>query len=185
MTLDRASADLVAALDAALGQPSQGLPEALFLLVSRLTPMVNVDLLIRNDAGQTLLTWRHDEFYGPGWHVPGGIVRFKEHFATRIAEVARIELGCAVSFTQPPLALNEIMATDRDVRGHFVSLLFECRLTTPPDPALNFRGEVPISGQWQWHDRCPDNLIRQHEIYRPYIGANQERQAAAGGRTNT
>lgn len=41
--------------------------------------MVNVDLLIKNvSSNETLLTWREDEYYGPGWHVPGGIVRFKE-----------------------------------------------------------------------------------------------------------
>ena len=33
--------------------------------------MVNVDLLIRNDRRETLLTWRQDELYR-GWHIPAG-----------------------------------------------------------------------------------------------------------------
>ena len=59
-----------------------------FLLVSQLTPLVNVELLIDDKEKGSLLTWRHDEFYGPGWHLPGGIVRFKELASTRIKKVA-------------------------------------------------------------------------------------------------
>ena len=51
-----------------------GLVDSVFYMVSRLTPMVNVDLLIKNDANQILLTWRADRYYGPGWHIPGGIM---------------------------------------------------------------------------------------------------------------
>ena len=69
---------ILAALDAWAPEPAAGLPEELFLLVSRLTPLVNVDLLVQDEGLGTLLTWRADEFYGPGWHVPGGIIRYKE-----------------------------------------------------------------------------------------------------------
>ena len=62
--------------------------------------MINVDLLIRDDTDRTLLTWRHDAFYGPGWHVPGGIIRFKESAANRIAAVAQGELGTKVELRQ-------------------------------------------------------------------------------------
>ncbi|NJA89177.1 NUDIX hydrolase [Rhodocyclus tenuis] len=153
------------------GSTREGLPEAVFLLASQLTPLVNVDLLIRNAAGQTLLTWRDDAFCGPGWHVPGGIVRFKETFAQRIEAVAASELGCRVRFAPTPCALNEIQVPHRDVRGHFISLLFDCQLLTPPSPALKSGDGMPTKGQWQWHDRSPDSLIRVHAMYRPYIDA--------------
>jgi len=71
-------------IKAGIGDPRQGLPEELFLFVSELTPMINVDLLIKNDRNETLLTWRADNFYGPGWHIPGGIIRFKESASSRI-----------------------------------------------------------------------------------------------------
>ena len=58
--------------------PTKGLSEETFLLISQLTPMVNVELLIQDKNKGTLLTWRHDKFYGPAWHLPGGIIRFKE-----------------------------------------------------------------------------------------------------------
>ena len=84
---------LIDSLESIIENPSIGLPVDIFLFASRITPMVNVDLLIRNEQGQTLLTWREDDFYGPGWHVPGGIVRFKEPIADRISAVASGELG--------------------------------------------------------------------------------------------
>lgn len=156
-------------LRAAVAAPHDGLPEALFLFVSSLTPMINVDLLIRDDAGRTLLTWRDDSFYGPGWHIPGGIIRFKEHSGTRIAAVAAAELGAEVSFDPRPLCLHEIMNPERDVRGHFISLLHACRLESEPDPRRRFDGIIPHHGDWAWHISCPNDLIPVHEIYRPYI----------------
>lgn len=49
----------------------QGLPQEVFYFVSELTPLINVDLLIKDKSGRTLLTWRDDKFYGPAWHIPG------------------------------------------------------------------------------------------------------------------
>ena len=68
---------MIAALEAEIGDPRHGLPEEVFRLVSRLTALINVDLLIQDEGRRTLLTWRDDEFYGAGWHIPGGIIRYK------------------------------------------------------------------------------------------------------------
>ncbi len=160
---------LIEALESQIGDPSQGLPEELFLFVSRLTPIVNVDLLLKNSRNETLLTWRDDAFYGPGWHVPGGIVRFKETTATRIHAVAEKELGAKVEFRHTPLAINEIMSAGRDTRGHFISLLYDCELTSALDTALEFKSGNPRSGEWKWHASCPDNLIPVHGIYQKFI----------------
>ena len=64
-----------------------GLPTDVFYFVSQLTPLINVDLLVKNKSGQVLLTWRDDRFYGPAWHIPGGIIRFKEKIEDRIEKV--------------------------------------------------------------------------------------------------
>src|SRR4029453_1655079 len=112
------------AIESAIADPSRGLPEQVFHLVTRLTPMTNVDLLIRNDRRETLLTWRDDGFYR-GWHIPGGIIRYKERMAGRVAEVARLELGALVTIKGGPLAVNEVIHADKGVRGHFIAFLFE------------------------------------------------------------
>src|SRR5438270_292510 len=127
MTLD----EHLHALTEAVGDARQGIPEPVFDFLCRVTAIVNVDLLIRNERGHTLLTWRQDELYR-GWHVPGGVVRFKERMSDRIAAVARTELGATVRIVTPAaIAVNEVIQPVRVARGHFVSFLFECELTGP------------------------------------------------------
>ncbi len=86
--------------------------------------MINVDLLIKNKQGQTLLTWRQDRFYGPAWHIPGGIIRFKESIEDRIAKVAETELGCQVRFSAEPVnvrsMINKIAETIAEAIGNMV-----------------------------------------------------------------
>lgn len=161
---------LIETLESRIKDPSQGLPEELFLFVSRPTPIVNVDLLLKNSKNETLLTWRDDEFYGPGWHVPGGIVRFKETAATRIHAVAEKELGAKVEFRHTPLAINEIISAGRSTRGHFISLLYDCELISTLDPSLEYKTSPIRHGEWAWHASCPNELIPVHEIYKQYIG---------------
>jgi len=148
---------------------SIGLPEEIFYFISQLTPLVNVDLLIKNDKGQTLLTWREDSYYGPAWHIPGGIVRFKETFETRLHKVAENELKASIGFNPVPLTVQQKFNSERDIRGHFISILFQCWLTSDPDPAMQSLADPVLNGQWRWHDGSPVNLLSVHESFRPYI----------------
>ena len=154
----------IGALEHAIGDPRGGLPDEVFRFVSRITPLVNVDLFIQDERTRTLLIWRDDNFYGPGWHVPGGIVRFKETVADRLQACAREELGAEIRFDPSPFLVSEVIGAEK-TRGHFVSLLFRCRLLSPPDERLRAASDVPSSGQWRWHDRCPANLLEEQRHY--------------------
>lgn len=154
----------IATLESAVGDPRKGLPPDVFLFVSRLTPMINVDLLIQDDEGRTLLTWREDEFFDTGWHIPGGIIRYKESAADRLRACAHEELGAVISWDSEPLLVAETVRA-HDNRGHFISLLFRCRLLTPPDEARRAASDRPSAGEWRWHDRCPPDLL---DVQRPY-----------------
>ncbi|MBI5579768.1 MAG: NUDIX domain-containing protein [Deltaproteobacteria bacterium] len=156
-------------MESIVQNPSKGLPEEVFLFVTRITPMINVDLLIKNEKNQTLLTWRDDDYYSPGWHVPGGIIRYKETIDDRIRAVAKNELGAEVRFNHVPIAINEVIHETRKNRGHFISLLYRCSLVKPPDENLRCNSATPIRNEWQWHDTCPENMISVHEMYRRLI----------------
>jgi len=161
--------DLILKIETFISNPSEGLPEEIFLFISKITPLINVDLLIKNDKNETLLTWREDKYYGPGWHVPGGIIRYKEPIKERIHKVALTELGAEVEFDPEPLCINEIIVERRE-RGHFISLLYKCKLLSPPTEKLKYKGfHKPKNGEWMWHRNSPENLIPVHEIYRKYI----------------
>ena len=161
--------DAIAFLDKQVPNPSEGLPEELFYYVSRITPLVNIDLLIKDELGRTLLSWRDDPYCGRGWHVPGGIIRFRETLENRIKEVARTEIGIEINFDPVPLAVNELIHPELESRSHFLSLLYKCFLPgnfVPQNKGLI--GKDP--GYLKWHDSCPENLIKYHEVYyRKYI----------------
>lgn len=153
-------AEAIGYLESAVDDPRRGLPQECFLFVSRLTPLVNVDLLIRDALGQVLLTWRDDPIFGRGWHVPGGCIRLGERFSDRIVAVASGELGAGVAFEPVPLGVFETIDDGRPSRTHHVSLLFGCTLIGEPDPSLQYNAESPRAGAWAWHAACPDSLLQ-------------------------
>ncbi|MDP3705980.1 MAG: NUDIX hydrolase [Legionellaceae bacterium] len=160
--------EAVSFLKKEIQDPSEGLPDDVFYFVSSVTPMINVDLLIKDESGRFLLSWRDDQYAGKGWHLPGGIVRFKETLITRLKKVAEEEIGSQVDFTPKPIAINEILSEKRSVRGHFISLLYECFLNENFEPKN--KGLLKTDpGFVQWHDRCPDDLLILHNIYKKYL----------------
>lgn len=166
---DPEAAKAMETLSAWAGDPAAGLPEELFLFLSRLVPMVNVELLIRNAREEILLTWRDDSRYGAGWHMPGGIIRYRETAAHRLHATAIRELGVDGEFDSEPLAVDQYIDPAHRERSHFVSLVYQCRLAGPPDPARRFTGGTPKAGEWSWHTRCPDDLIDAHAHYRRFF----------------
>jgi ADP-ribose pyrophosphatase YjhB (NUDIX family) len=158
----------IEALEAAIGDPHHGLPEDVFQFVSRIAPLINVDLLIKDDRSRTLLTWRDDEFFGAGWHLPGGIIRYKETAADRIRACAAEELGTQLSHDERPLLIAESMTLQR-TRGHFISLLFRCRLVGAPDEGRRATSNAPRVGDWRWHERCPPDLLEVQRIYAQFL----------------
>ena len=159
--------DAVEFLDLQISNPSLGLPKELFFLVSRLTPLVNVDLLIKDENERVLLSWRNDVFVGSGWHVPGGIIRFKESIETRILKVAETEIGAMVDFDPVPVAINQVIC-QHNARGHFISILYKCFLSGKYIPENKGLSENE-AGYLRWHKPCPANLIKVHEMYRQHM----------------
>lgn len=152
--------------------PCCGLPESLFLLVSSLTPIVNIDLLITDYKKGVLLTWRDDPFYGRGWHIPGGCVRMKETLYKRIQITAQNELGTKVDYQHDPIAVREAMINverpwlhNQLYRSHNISFLYLAKL--PLGYRLHNNGQSEHStGFKKWFTEYPDDLLPCHrELY--------------------
>src|SRR5882757_10191872 len=129
-----------------MSDPQNGLSDEVFHFIRKVTPLINVDLLIRRD-GHTLLAWREDE-YDKGWHIPGGIVRFREEFHARIDAVSREELGTTVESEVVPCNIAQLR---QHPRGHFVSFLYRCSLTSKIEQARFYSGKGgPNNGALSW-----------------------------------
>ncbi len=154
-------------LDKQIKDPSQGLPQEVFFFASSITPMVNVDLLIKNEKGRTLLSWRDDKHAGKGWYLPGGIIRLRETLETRLQKVAQSEIGAKVKFDPVPLGIYEIIS-DKKIRGHLISILYKCFL--PEKFIVKNKGLTEKDpGYLKWHDSCPKNLLKFHKIYKKFL----------------
>lgn len=160
--------EAIRVLDKHIANPREGLPEEVFLFLSRLTPMVNVDLLIKDKDNRVLLAWRNDQYVGAGWHIPGGIVRFQEDLDTRIQKVAKSEINATVEYLKEPIAINQIVCREQSDRSHFISLLYQCFVSNEFIPDNTGLSATDV-GFLKWHNTCPDNLISVHEIYRKHV----------------
>lgn len=149
--------------------PTQGLPEEVFLFATEITPMVNVDLLIRDTKGNILLSWRDDPIDKTGWHVPGGIIRLQETFEERIQKVGELEIGCpAILFDPKPLEIVPILLPERKQRSHFISFIYSCWL--PEGFVIDNGAKKPHDkGYLQWHRTFPVDMIPPQYFYKKYF----------------
>lgn len=153
-------------LEELLPHPESGIGSQMFEYLSKITPIVNVDLLIKNKEGSVLLSWRQDEC-GTGWHIPGGIIRYKETAKERIRKVMKEEIGVSLGYQEKPLAIEEIIM-DQETRGHFISLLYQCYIK---EASPRVKETPPFKpGDLKWHKSFPENMVKgQREVYRKYF----------------
>lgn len=147
-----------------------GMPQEMFLLLSGLVPLPNVDLLITNNRGQILLTRRQDSWYQNSWHIPGGCMHYAEEFLHCVQETAKRELGSEVIVSPEPVAVrNVIRGVDpakeypRE-RGHNVAILFKCLM---PEGWRIDNGSKTVrdDGFAAWFDVLPEDFMEIQHVY--------------------
>lgn len=170
MELNEEQKNAVRLLRGAELDASGGLDEELFLMITALTPIPNVDLLIENSRHQILLARRNDPYYDKSWHIPGGCIRYGEDFANRIRQTALKELGCEVTFDPEPLAVRNVLRKDNPLlshpreRGHHIAILFRCYL--PENYEINNGAKSENdNGFLKWFDRLPEEFLEIQHVY--------------------
>lgn len=154
--------------------PKAGIGEDLFLFVSSLTPIVNVDLLVYNSKGQFLLSFRDDRHCGRGWHIPGGCIRFRETIDERIKKVAYTELHLEnIDYEKRPIKIFEIFCNEereidcQDERSHFITFVYKCY--APDSYQINNAMKENEAGFLKWFDKLPDDLLNIQQCYKEII----------------
>jgi hypothetical protein len=156
---------LIKKIEEQINNPSEGLPDEVFYFIGRITPFINVDLLIKDPSRGILMTWRNDEHSGQGWHLPGGIIRFRESIKHRVNEVARLELNSKINkISKNPLRINQIINPLIKERSHFISLLYKCNLTIDSDEQLSKTIELD-NNLINYFKKIPNNILKNHLIY--------------------
>lgn len=155
--------------------PEQGLGEELFLQISSLVPIINVDILVYNENGQFLLTKRDDSHCGKGWHIPGGCIRFKETCEDRIRKVALKELGIMeLIIDKDPIKVFEIIEHEKrpiknqNERAHFITLVYKCHVDSSYQ-IDNKNLTEQDAGFIKWFDKLPKDLLPIQSCYREIL----------------
>ncbi|MGO0307328.1 GDP-mannose mannosyl hydrolase [Endozoicomonas acroporae] len=76
------------------------LPLATFKTVVASTPLVPIDLIIRNKQGHVLLGLRNNRPAQGYWFVPGGRIQKDERLDDAFSRLVSVELGTAAGFDQ-------------------------------------------------------------------------------------
>lgn len=149
----------------------EGMSEELFLLISGLILLPNIDLLIINEKKQILLAWRQDEFYENSWHIPGGCMRYGESFEACIQKTANRELGMDVRWDKEPIAVRNVIRGINDQqcypreRGHNVAILFRCYLCHPLKNECLADTRMLQNGTLRWFDKLPSDFMQIQHVY--------------------
>jgi colanic acid biosynthesis protein WcaH len=110
-----------------------------FLEVVRLSPLVSIDLIVRDSQGRVLLGLRNNRPAQNTWFVPGGRIAKDERIATALVRVAHEELGIELDLSQAHFkGVYEHLYPDNfaDAPGidtHYIVLAHEVWLEHLPD----------------------------------------------------
>ena len=105
--------------------------------VVRLTPLVSIDLIVRNPGGQVLVGLRSNKPAQNTWFVPGGRICKDERMAAAFRRISQNELGTALEMSQARfLGVYEHLYEDNfagaaGVSTHYIVLAYEITLTQP------------------------------------------------------
>jgi ADP-ribose pyrophosphatase YjhB (NUDIX family) len=93
-------------------------------------PRICVDLVVKNNKGQYLLTKRAIEPSKGMWHIPGGTVLYGEKLAETAKRVAQEELGVKIEVTGQ-IGVTQIINPKVVIAGHDVSVQLLVEIKSP------------------------------------------------------
>lgn len=103
-----------------------------FLQIIHATPLVSIDLILRNETGEVLLGRRLNRPAQGFWFVPGGRILKNERIQEALQRISRREIGVVVSEATLIGAFDHLYPDNflgaLDVSTHYVALRFAAAL---------------------------------------------------------
>jgi len=135
------------------------LTNTIFLEVVRNTPLVSIDLIVRDRDGRILVGKRVNEPAKGTWFVPGGSIRKNETLAGALARISAGELGVALSMSDVRFAgvyehfYDTNFAEVAGVSTHYVVLAYVVQRAFGTD---DLPGGQHSDWGWLSHPAMPD-----------------------------
>jgi colanic acid biosynthesis protein WcaH len=105
-----------------------------FLHIVDATPLVSIDLVIRNERGEVLLGWRVNRPAQNSWFVPGGRIRKNERVKEALHRISQRELGVTIAEAKLLGVFDHIYEDNflgaPKVNTHYVVLGFSAELAS-------------------------------------------------------
>jgi colanic acid biosynthesis protein WcaH len=107
-----------------------------FLKIIDATPLVSIDLVIKNERGEVLLGKRQNKPAQHCWFVPGGRIRKNETIATALNRIAGKELGLPLQQSDCQLLgvyehiYDDNFLGEENINTHYVVLAFTSRIAS-------------------------------------------------------
>jgi GDP-mannose mannosyl hydrolase len=111
--------------------------------IVRLTPLVSIDLIIRDPERKVLVAMRNNEPAKGYYFVPGGRIRKDEPIGVAFNRILETEVGCQFKFEQARFlaAFEHIYPANRfgepGYGTHYVVLAYEIQFTARPSIVLD------------------------------------------------
>ncbi len=142
-----------------------------FLDIIAATPLVSIDLIVRNAEGRVLLGKRVNRPAKNYWFVPGGRIRKNEKLAEAMQRISKTELG--VTLTIDPVKLlgnyehiyEDNFFGEEGINTHYVVLAYEYSL----EESMRIKLDDQHSDAKWWKVRDLLNSPEVHENTKAYF----------------
>jgi colanic acid biosynthesis protein WcaH len=140
------------------------LPNNTFQTIIESTPLISIDLLIKNSQGQFLLGFRNNKPAQGYWFVPGGRILKDESIENSFIRLLKDELGVSASIKDAQFSgVYQHFYSDNvfgyDVTTHYVVLAYKLEL----DIDLSDLPDVQHS-DYQWFNT--DELLSSNDVHK-------------------
>lgn len=139
------------------------LSESTFQTIIGATPLVSIDLIVKNARGEVLLGYRTNRPAQGYWFVPGGRVQKNERLDKAFLRLTEAELGMAIERSEASFMgvfehLYDDSAFDEAVSTHYVVLGYELELDISLDA-------LPKEQHNQYGWMKPEELLSRDDVH--------------------
>jgi len=139
------------------------LEEKKFIDVITATPLISIDLIIKNSQNQYLVGLRHNRPAKGCWFVPGGRIRKDESIGSAFLRLTMNELGISLEITEanfigPYEHFYKDSFSNENISTHYVVLGYEINIDVPLD-------ELPQEQHSQYCWFTKEELLASDDVH--------------------